>query len=251
LEGFGNVGKRVNVCYLLYPAWQQSEGITNAERNSNGKVVCKPTERVVSAFFVFRATNRDIPDQAIPNGAIIALSRDNMGFASASAADNWIHTYGETNKDRAENLIQTSDGGCVIVEEANATSSGRLEPWILKNDSQGSIQWNKTYGNPGMVMGSCVTQISDGGYAVAGTIQSTPQNPQDMTSYVWIGKLDSNVNPAMFIPEFPLIATATLIIAVLISFSVLAFKKRYSHRLDNDNVLSTSVHIARFFCFKF
>jgi hypothetical protein len=43
--------------------------MTEAERNRSGKVVSKPTERVVSAFFVFRATNRDIPDQAIPKRA--------------------------------------------------------------------------------------------------------------------------------------------------------------------------------------
>lgn len=44
-------------------------GITDADRNSSGKVVNNPTERVVSAFFVFKATNKDIPDQAIPNKA--------------------------------------------------------------------------------------------------------------------------------------------------------------------------------------
>jgi hypothetical protein len=44
-------------------------GITDADKNSNGKVVNNPTESVVSAFFVFRATNKDIPDQAIPNMA--------------------------------------------------------------------------------------------------------------------------------------------------------------------------------------
>jgi hypothetical protein len=44
-------------------------GITDADRNNRGKVVSNPTERVVSAFFVFRATNKDMPDQAIPNNA--------------------------------------------------------------------------------------------------------------------------------------------------------------------------------------
>ena len=44
-------------------------GITDAERNKSGKVVSNPTDRVVSAFFVFRATNKDMPDQAIPNKA--------------------------------------------------------------------------------------------------------------------------------------------------------------------------------------
>ena len=44
-------------------------GITDADRNSSGKVVSNPTERVVSAFLVFKATNKDMPDQAIPNKA--------------------------------------------------------------------------------------------------------------------------------------------------------------------------------------
>ncbi len=44
-------------------------GITHADKNSNGKVVNRPTDSVVSAFFVFRATNKDTPDQAIPNRA--------------------------------------------------------------------------------------------------------------------------------------------------------------------------------------
>jgi hypothetical protein len=35
----------------------------------------------------------------------------NTGFASAPPTDSWIHTYGGASKDRAENLIQTSDGG--------------------------------------------------------------------------------------------------------------------------------------------
>ena len=44
-------------------------GITEAERKRSGNVVSSPTERVVSAFLVFNATNREIPDQAIPNKA--------------------------------------------------------------------------------------------------------------------------------------------------------------------------------------
>ncbi len=44
-------------------------GITDADRNNSGNVVNRPTESVVSAFFVFKATNKDIPDQAIPNRA--------------------------------------------------------------------------------------------------------------------------------------------------------------------------------------
>jgi hypothetical protein len=101
-----------------------------------------------------------------------AVMLGNMGFASSSPSDRWINTYGGANKDRAENLIQTSDGGYAIVGETNATSSGRLELWLLKIDSQGSMEWSRTYGASGNVMGSCVIQTSDGGYAIAGTANS-------------------------------------------------------------------------------
>jgi hypothetical protein len=101
-----------------------------------------------------------------------AVVPSNTGFASASTTDSWIHTYGGASKDRAENLIQTSDAGYVIVGETNATRSGRLQLWLLKIGSQGSMEWSRTYGASGNVRGSCVTQTSDGGYAVAGTANS-------------------------------------------------------------------------------
>jgi hypothetical protein len=104
-----------------------------------------------------------------------AVVPSNTGFASASPTDSWIHTYGGASKDRAENLIQTSDGGYVIVGETNATSSGRLQLWLLKIDSQGSMEWRRTYGASGNVRGSCVIQTSDGGYAIAGTANSVAE----------------------------------------------------------------------------
>jgi hypothetical protein len=101
-----------------------------------------------------------------------AVVPSNTGFASASPTDSWIHTYDGASKDRAENLIQTSDGGYLIVGETNATSSGRLELWLLRINSQGSMEWSRTYGASGNVMGSCVIQTSDGGYAISGTANS-------------------------------------------------------------------------------
>jgi hypothetical protein len=105
-----------------------------------------------------------------------------------------------------------------------------------KIDTQGNLLWshnvtfNGNLGDDHAVTTSIVTKTSDGGYAVAGTIQSTPPNPQDMTSYVWIGKLDSNGNPTIFIPEFPPIAIP--IAAVLIGLVTLTVKRHYSHRLE-------------------
>ena len=56
-------------------------GITDADKNSSGNVADRPTESVVSVFFVFRATNKDRPDQAISNRAAKMKERSSIGLA--------------------------------------------------------------------------------------------------------------------------------------------------------------------------
>jgi hypothetical protein len=97
---------------------------------------------------------------------------NNAGLASASPSDAWTRAYQGTNKDRAESLIQCGDGGYAIAGETNVTASGRLEFWLLKTDAYGTMEWNKTYGTSGTVMGSSVIQTGDGGFAIAGTANS-------------------------------------------------------------------------------
>ncbi len=43
-----------------------SFGMTAVDRNSSGKVVSSPTDRVVSVLLVRRPTNNEMPDQAMP-----------------------------------------------------------------------------------------------------------------------------------------------------------------------------------------
>jgi hypothetical protein len=57
--------------------------MTLAERKSSGKVVSSPTERVVWLLLVVRATNSDIPDQAIPNAVAMMRIRSTPGNPEA------------------------------------------------------------------------------------------------------------------------------------------------------------------------
>ena len=100
-----------------------------------------------------------------------------------------------------------------------------------KIDTNGNLLWSRNVTFDGFVGDnsyavptSLVTSTSDGGYAVASTIQSIPKTPQDMTSYVWIGKLNAQGNQIKFVPEFPLIAIPT--IAIAISFFAVLFRRR-------------------------
>ena len=81
----------------------------------------------------------------------------------------WNRTYGGTNDEQYGHLIQTEDGGYVIVGRTNSFGAGDWDAWLFKTDALGNMQWNKTYGGPRSDGGHRIIQTSDGGYAISGT----------------------------------------------------------------------------------
>jgi len=84
----------------------------------------------------------------------------------------WNKTYGEAVWDEAECIIDTADGGYAIAGVTASYGSGGLNPWdfwMVKTDSSGNHQWNKTYGRSGVnEVAFCVIQTSDNGYVLVG-----------------------------------------------------------------------------------
>ena len=81
----------------------------------------------------------------------------------------WNRTYEESNLQSVWIVIQAADGGFLLGGTAppNPTPS---PPGIglLKVDSLGNPQWNKTYLGATGIFGKWFVQTSDGGYAFAG-----------------------------------------------------------------------------------
>jgi hypothetical protein len=76
----------------------------------------------------------------------------------AETSTIWDRTYGMHGS--GHQIIKTSDGGFAIAGDTD----GQL--LLLKADSDGSKQWNQTYGNGTFYS---IIQTADGGYALAGT----------------------------------------------------------------------------------
>lgn len=76
-------------------------------------------------------------------------------------------TYGGTSDDVGFSVVQTADGGYAI---AGYTRYSDQTPdiYLVKTDSAGNMQWNKSYGGPDFDVGYSVVQTSDGGYTIAG-----------------------------------------------------------------------------------
>lgn len=86
----------------------------------------------------------------------------------------WQKTIGSNGVDRANSIEQTSDGGYIVVGNANSNSGdvsgvyGNSDFWIAKLSSTGTIQWQKAYGGDGGDYAFKIVKTADLGYIIAG-----------------------------------------------------------------------------------
>jgi len=78
-------------------------------------------------------------------------------------AAEWSRTYGGTSFDGALSFVQTSDGGYALAGYTFSFGAGDSDAWLVKVDSNGNMQWNKTYGGTERDIGMNTVETSDGG----------------------------------------------------------------------------------------
>lgn len=128
----------------------------------------------------------------------------------------WQKNYGGTRSEHACSIQLTSDGGFIVVGDTNSldgnvtgfhgsSSNGYPDVWVIKLNSSGDLQWQKTLGGSSEDYGYDVDQASDGGYIVAGRTRSfdgdvigyhffSSQGNDNAEDDAWIIKLDSAGN---------------------------------------------------------
>ena len=80
----------------------------------------------------------------------------------------WNQTFGGSKIDQASAIVQTSDGGFALAGYTQSFSSEYYDFWLIKIDSFGNMEWNRTYGEEGMSYASSLIKTSDGGFALGG-----------------------------------------------------------------------------------
>lgn len=79
----------------------------------------------------------------------------------------WIKTYFDGGWDVGGYVNNTSDGGFIITGSNNIEDS-RSHFWLIKTDSSGNAEWQRTFGGTGSCSANSVSQTPDGGYLIYG-----------------------------------------------------------------------------------
>jgi hypothetical protein len=122
---------------------------------------------------------------------------------TAQPSIQWHRTFGGTNFDQGNCIIQTKDGGYLLAAQTRSTNGDGIgnNGWhdflLIKMDAAGNTLWKKLYGGSFSELPNDLVQTKDGGYIIAG---STGSGDGDVIGYhegsfdAWVVKLDSMGN---------------------------------------------------------
>ncbi len=130
--------------------------------------------------------------QTTDDGYIITgeMDRDVWLLKTNSNGDSlWSKTFGGNTIDKGYSVQQTTDGGYIITGYTWSFGNGNSDVWLIKTDSQGNEEWEKTFGNSYSNEGYSVQQTTDGGYIITGYYVAAG-NIEDL----WLIKTDPQGN---------------------------------------------------------
>ncbi len=86
----------------------------------------------------------------------------------------WEKSYGGTGFDAAESVVQSRDGGFILIgnskskdQDAN-TNAGENDIWLIKTDHQGKMFWQKSFGGDGLDFGFEAVETAEGSIVLVG-----------------------------------------------------------------------------------
>ena len=115
----------------------------------------------------------------------------------------WQNTIGGSGFDFLEDIISTSDGGFLLIGVSESGISGdktqsnlgQGDFWVVKTNSTGVVQWEKTYGGTGDDYAVTAIETSDGGFVIIGDSDSNISGDKTQNSKggldFWIIKINS------------------------------------------------------------
>jgi len=81
----------------------------------------------------------------------------------------WAKLYGGSGDEIDPRILQTSsDGGYILAGQTSSFGAGGWDCWVIKLNSNGDIQWQRTFGTPQAEYCNDVVETTDGNYIITG-----------------------------------------------------------------------------------
>jgi hypothetical protein len=105
----------------------------------------------------------------------------------------WDKTFRRSGRDLGFSLQETADSGFILAGRTVDRDRNRFSIWLIKTDSEGDVEWDRTFRGPKWDSEpATIQQTSDGGYIVTGYAYVGPIG--EGGSNVWLIKIDTNGN---------------------------------------------------------
>ncbi|MBU0483636.1 MAG: hypothetical protein KKB30_03885 [Proteobacteria bacterium] len=113
---------------------------------------------------------------------------------SATSGDNgdvaFEQSFGGTGDESGIAALQTSDGGYILLGNTNSSGNRKTDIYLVKTDSAGQKQWEKTFGGTEDDYGSAIAIAPDNGFIIVGKTESMGSGFSD----IYLIKTDSAGN---------------------------------------------------------
>ncbi|MBI4929122.1 MAG: T9SS type A sorting domain-containing protein [Bacteroidetes bacterium] len=151
-----------NICHAQSGTWvavyggeQYDRGRGIAQTFDKGYIVCGPSS-----------------SYGMGNTDFYLLKIDSAGKYQ------WQNTFGGINIENCFSVEQTKDSGFVICGYTNSFGAGGYDAYLVKTNSLGILQWEKTFGGSDWDFAYWAEQTNDGGYILCGETYSFGNNSQ-------------------------------------------------------------------------
>jgi len=111
------------------------------------------------------------------SGQILVGSTDQFGSGAedvylvktkANGDTIWAKAYGNIGADIGHQVIQTSDGGYMVVGQTASIGAGGLDVYAIRTDANGDTLWTRAYGGALDDIAHGVDETFDGGFIICG-----------------------------------------------------------------------------------